>query len=85
MQQQRDEGKDVAPSRGRDTTNIGAGRPGGQASQVGVGEGPGGEDRGGSSSSSSSERGGPPGLGGSGYAQGGLTKQMKRSGLASKK
>ena len=53
------------------------------------GAAPGGEDRGGdrggSSGSSSGERGGPPGAGGSGYAQGGLAKQMKRSGLASKK
>jgi hypothetical protein len=37
------------------------------------------------SSSGSGERGGPPGAGGSGYAQGGLAKQMKRSELASKK
>ena len=53
-------------------------------SSLGKGGG-GGEDRGGDRGGSSSERGGPPGLGGSGYAQGGLTKQMKRSGLASKK
>lgn len=47
------------------------------------------KDNGNSSSKSGggggSNKGGPPGEGGSGYAQGGLTKQTKRSGLASKK
>jgi hypothetical protein len=88
IQRQRDEGKDVAPSRGRDTT----GRPGSQASQVGIGRGPGGEDRdvnrGGDDRGSRSSGSGYGGMsfGEAGRAKGGLIdQQMKRSGLASKK